>query len=289
MLWNVPEAGEPRSGEAPPRMLAVAGALQRRQRTVLTMVPLAGVRPNPDQPRKHFAEDKLAELASSIRTRGLLQPIVVRRTPEGFELLAGERRFRAAQIAGLERLPALLREGDDPLEIALIENLQREDLTPLEEAEALAALIERHGYSHQEVADILGRSRPYVSNMLALTRLPETVKDELQQVDVTMPRELLMSVAREQDPGSALQLWNQLKEKVPSVRHFREVRHQTSPNPISPGAVAVTTAAARFLRAMGQVDPRSLSAEERIRLARSLRRTQGALRRYLADLSTVET
>lgn len=284
MLWNVPEGGEQRSGENPPRILAVAGALQRRQRTVLTMVPMTAVRPNPDQPRKFFAEEKLAELATSIRTRGLLQPIVVRRTTEGFELLAGERRFRAAQIAGLERLPALLREGDDPLEIALIENLQREDLSPLEEAEALAALIDRHGYSHQEVADILGRSRPYVSNMLALTRLPESVKDELQRVDVSMPRELLMGVAREQDPGSALQLWNQLKENVPSVRHFREVRHQTAPLTVTPGTAAVTTAAARFLRALSQVDPRELPADERARLARSLRRTQGVLRRYLADL-----
>src|SRR5579885_1519900 len=166
MLWNVSEVGERRSGEGAGRVLAVAGAVERRSRAVLTLVPVAAVRPNPDQPRKHFAD---AKLAASIRLRGLLQPIVVRRAEGGFELLAGERRFRAAQMAGLERLPALVREGEDPLEIALIENLQREDLSPLEEAEALAALIERHGYSHQEVADILGRSRPYVSNTLALT------------------------------------------------------------------------------------------------------------------------
>lgn len=289
MLWNVPETGDQRGSQVPTRILAVAGALQRRQRTVLTMVPLSAVKPNPDQPRKHFAEDKLAELAASIRTRGLLQPIVVRRTTDGFELLAGERRYRAAQIAGLEKLPALLREGDDPLEIALIENLQREDLSPLEEAEALAGLIERHGYNHQEVADILGRSRPYVSNMLALTRLPEAVKDELQQVGVSVPRELLMGVAREQDSGSALALWNRLKENVPSVRHFREVRHQTTHATPPAAASAVSTAAVRLVRALAQLEAETLGADERARLIRALRRTQGAIRRRLAEFSAIGT
>ncbi|MEM7118615.1 MAG: ParB/RepB/Spo0J family partition protein [Chloroflexota bacterium] len=156
-MWlDVPEAqGE--QGEGAPakvRSLAVAGTIRRHQRTVLTLVPLSAVRPNPDQPRKIFSEEAIAELSESIKTRGLLQPIVLSRREEGgFDLLAGERRFRAAKRAGLDRVPALIREGDDRLEIALIENLQREDLTPLEEAEGLAALIDRHGYSHREVAE----------------------------------------------------------------------------------------------------------------------------------------
>ena len=144
MWWSMPEAGAQTTG-TPVRRLAIAGTIERQQRTVLTLVSLADVRPNPDQPRRHFAPEKLDELAASIKARGLLQPIVVRRAERGYELLAGERRFRAAQLAGLERLPALIRAGDDPLEIALIENLQREDLSPLEEAEGLAVLIERHG------------------------------------------------------------------------------------------------------------------------------------------------
>src|ERR1051325_2834258 len=111
MLWNVPEAEKNGGTESPPRMLAVAGSLQRRQRTVLTLLTLDTVHPNVDQPRKHFAEEKLVALAASIRTRGLLQPIVVRRTESGFQLLAGERRFRAAKLAGIDRLPALIREG----------------------------------------------------------------------------------------------------------------------------------------------------------------------------------
>jgi hypothetical protein len=103
MWWSMPEAGEQQGESAPVRRLAVAGSFQRRQRTVLTLVPLGDVHPNPDQPRKHFDDEKLAELAASIRTHGLLQPIVVRRMPSGFELIAGERRFRAAHLAGVDR------------------------------------------------------------------------------------------------------------------------------------------------------------------------------------------
>jgi ParB family transcriptional regulator, chromosome partitioning protein len=219
MWWTVPEA-EAHEGEAI-RGLAVAGTLSRRQRTVLTLVPLAAVTPNPDQPRKHFSEEGLVELAASIKARGLLQPIVVRRAGERFELLAGERRFRAAQRAGLERVPALIREGDDALEIALIENLQREDLSPLEEAEALALLIERHGYNHREVADLLGKSRPYVSNTLALTRLPESVKADLHRDGNAVSRELLLGVARQEDPEAAEALWRRLQLGMVSVRRFR--------------------------------------------------------------------
>src|SRR5213593_4710231 len=212
MWWSMPEAGEEHGeGAAPVRRLAVAGTVQHRQRTVLTLLPLRDVRPNPDQPRKHFDDEKLGELAASIKTHGLIQPIVVRRVADGFELLAGERRFRAAELAGIDRLPALVREVEDPLEIALIENLQREDLSPLEEAQGLAALIARHGYSHREVAELLAKSRPYVSNILALTRLPEGVKADLQRDGGAVSRELLMGVARQEDPEAALALWRRLQ------------------------------------------------------------------------------
>ena len=286
MLWNVPGVADrhDRHGtENPPRMLAVAGALQRRSRTILTLVPLATVRPNPDQPRKHFAEEKLAELASSIKLRGLLQPIVVRRREGGFELLAGERRFRAAQMAGLDRLPALIREDEDPLEIALIENLQREDLSPLEEAEALAALIERHGYSHQEVADILGRSRPYVSNTLALTRLPEEVKDELHRGGRSLSRELLMGVAREGDSTSAVNLWQDLKTGKPSVREFRA--RKGGDIAASPTVDNTLMAAQRLNQALASMLAGVAVPEDRVaQLARTLRRTERLVRRQLAAL-----
>jgi ParB family chromosome partitioning protein len=223
MWWSVPE-GDPEHGETKVRALALAGTVGRRQRTILTLVPLSAVSPNPDQPRKHFAEDALADLAASIKARGLLQPIVVRRVTDGYRLLAGERRFRAATLAGLDRVPALIRDGDDDLEVALIENLQREDLSPLEEAEALALLIERHGYSHKEVADLLGKSRPYVSNTLALNKLPESIKADLHREGQQLSREILMGIARQETPEAAEALWKRFQLDSVSVRRFRAER-----------------------------------------------------------------
>ncbi len=280
MWWSMPEAGAQATGGPPVRRLALAGTIERQHRTVLTLVPLSDVRPNPDQPRRHFDEEKLAELAASIKARGLLQPIVVRRTEPGYELLAGERRFRAAQIAGLDRLPALIRAGDDPLEIALIENLQREDLSPLEEAEGLATLIERHNYSHREVAELLGKSRPYVSNTLSLTRLPEPVKADIRRDGQTMSRELLMGVARQDTPEDAVALWKRLQLDALSVRRFRAEQDGTAAE--RPAAREVLTAARRLNRALARLLADGLEPEEAPRVARVLRRTERRVRRQLA-------
>jgi ParB family chromosome partitioning protein len=148
----------------------------------LTVVSVHAVAPNPDQPRRHFAADALAELAASIRLHGLLQPIVVRRIPGGFELIAGERRLRAARHAGLEEIPAIVRESDERarMELALVENLQREDLNPLEEAEAFRALMDEYGLTQDDVAQRVGKSRPAVANALRLLGLPEEVKSRLR-------------------------------------------------------------------------------------------------------------
>jgi ParB family transcriptional regulator, chromosome partitioning protein len=279
MWWSMPEAGGQQSDAVPARQLAVAGSLQRRQRTVLTLVPVREVRANPDQPRKHFDEEKLAELAASIKAHGLLQPIVVRRAAEGFELIAGERRLRAAQIAEIDRLPALVREVDDPLELALIENLQREDLSPLEEAEALAALIARHGYSHREVAELLGKSRPYVSNTLALTRLPGAVKTDLQRDGAAISREILMGVARQEDPETALALWRRLQVGLLSVRRFREEKMGVRPD--RPAVAEVLAASRRLNRALTRLLADDLPAAQAPRLARALRRTSRLIKRQL--------
>jgi ParB family chromosome partitioning protein len=269
MLTEVPGT----EGEGSRRSLAVAATVGRRQRTVLTVVALASVEPNPEQPRRYFAEDKLAELAASILERGLLQPIVVRRRAEGgFQLLAGERRFRAARLAGLDRLPAVVRDGGDALEIALIENLQREDLGPLEEAEALAALVDRHGYSHREIADLLGKSRPYVSNTLALTRLPEPVKADLYREGRTFSREVLMGIARQADPEAAATLWNRIKLEAISVRQFREERLAPA-RTRSPIREAVL-AARRLNRSLRRLERSQVTSGDAKPLGRVLRRTR---------------
>jgi ParB family chromosome partitioning protein len=151
------------------------------------LVPIADIAPNPDQPRRHFAEEALDALADSIRRHGLLQPLVVRRVTGRWELLAGERRLRAAGRAGLEKVPVIVREtrDEDRLELALIENVQRENLTPLEEAEAYRQLIDRYDLTQDEIATRVGKSRPAITNTLRLLGLPDAVKALLENGELT--------------------------------------------------------------------------------------------------------
>lgn len=146
----------------------------------VTSLPLADLTPNRFQPRTRFAEEALAELAESIRAQGLVQPIVVTVEADGaYSIIAGERRWRAARLAGLENVPVVVREAlsdQDRLELALVENLQRSDLNALEEAEAYQALQEKFGLSQEQVATRVGKGRPTVTNSLRLLKLPEPVK-----------------------------------------------------------------------------------------------------------------
>lgn len=141
-------------------------------------VPISAIRPNAHQPRRNFSEASIKELAASIREVGILQPLVIRSTETGFELIAGERRLRAAKEAGLDRVPVLIREAaeSESMEIALVENLQREDLNPLETAAAYQALMDSFGLTKDQLAHRLGKSRAAVTNTLRLTRLPESIQ-----------------------------------------------------------------------------------------------------------------
>src|SRR5215472_12551614 len=148
---------------------------------------LSDITTNPDQPRRRFDPEALEALADSIRRHGLLQPLVVRPTETGFELIAGERRLRAARQAGLDEVPVVVRTATPPerLELALIENLQREALTALEEAEAYRQLIEVYGLTQEDIAQRVGKSRPAIANALRLLSLPDSVKAQLEDGDLT--------------------------------------------------------------------------------------------------------
>ncbi|MFS7004450.1 ParB/RepB/Spo0J family partition protein [Carnobacterium maltaromaticum] len=152
-------------------------------------LPLEEIRPNPYQPRKTFDEEALNELADSIRQSGVFQPIIVREsTIKGYEIIAGERRFRASKLAGKATVPAIIRAFDEErmMEVAVLENLQREDLTSLEEAEAYDMLMKKLKLTQEEVAKRLGKSRPYIANYLRLLGLPESVKKMLQSDEISM-------------------------------------------------------------------------------------------------------
>jgi ParB family chromosome partitioning protein len=150
--------------------------------------PIEQIRPNKNQPRKHFAADKLEELAASIREQGIIQPLVVTQKDGFFEIIAGERRWRASQKAGLHEVPVVIREASDAvvMELALIENIQRQDLNAIEEAEAYRALVEHFSISQEDVAKRVGKSRTAVTNALRLLKLPEGIQHDIIEERLSM-------------------------------------------------------------------------------------------------------
>ena len=173
-VFELPTTSAP--AQQPPAPAARTASAEASHRSI----PIDLVQRNPGQPRKNFDETELNELASSIRSHGVLQPILVRPIPGGkFEIVAGERRWRAAQRAGLHTIPAVVRDLNEVevLEIAIVENVQRMDLNPIEEANGFQALIDRFGRTQEEIAEAVGKSRPHIANMLRLLKLPEDIQE----------------------------------------------------------------------------------------------------------------
>jgi ParB/RepB/Spo0J family partition protein len=189
----------------------------------LIPIPLDQIRPNPEQPRQHFSPEELQELAESIKTHGVLQPIVVEEDQNGFVILVGERRWRAAQVVGVGRIPAVVRKpGSDRLALALIENAQREDLNPVEEAEALQKLTAR-GYTNRQVAQLVNKSESLISEALSLTRLPEDLRVQVRDGLTDLPRKALATIAGLDSHEAMRRLFEQAKTGL-TVREIRQAR-----------------------------------------------------------------
>lgn len=170
------------------------------ERVVVRQVPLAQIGANPDQPRKTFTESELADLAASIKEKGVLQPIllrVVQNRPYMYEIVAGERRFRASKMAGLTEIPALVKQisTENAMEIALIENVQRENLNPIEEAGAYKNLMEKCGYELSDISRLIGKSESYIRNILRLDSLPDAVKKMVEQGAISPSHARTIAVA----------------------------------------------------------------------------------------------
>ena len=166
---------------------ALIPEFEKEESRTLLFCGIEEIVPNRSQPRKHFDESKLQELAESIKEKGILEPLIVRRIDGGYELIVGERRWRAAQKAGLKEVPVLVKEieGREVLEFSLIENLQREDLNPIEEAEAFKRLIEEFNLSQGELATRIGKDRTTIANVLRLLKLPSEIRNHLLQNRIT--------------------------------------------------------------------------------------------------------
>lgn len=167
-------AEKPSKAKAPKKEKEAAADSEDR----VLYIDINDIKPNSAQPRKNFDEEKLAELANSIRANGVIQPLIVRESASGYELVAGERRWRASRQAGLRTVPCILRNFDDRQNaiVAIIENMQREDLDPIEEALGLKSMTEKYGFTQEQVSESLGRSRTYIANSIRLLKLPEEIQ-----------------------------------------------------------------------------------------------------------------
>ena len=181
------------------------------------------LRSNPYQPRKVFDEEALKELADSIKEHGVFQPIIVKKSIKGYEIIAGERRTRASKMAGLVTVPAIIREFDDTemMEIALLENLQREDLNAIEEATAYVKIMDSKNLTHEELAKVLGKSQSYVTNMIGLLRLPSEIKDMVINNKLSMTHARILS--KMSNPEIIKNLANRIINEGLSVRDLEEI------------------------------------------------------------------
>jgi ParB family chromosome partitioning protein len=219
-------------------------------------IEIGRIRPNPEQPRILFDEAALEELAESIRERGVLQPILLRPDGDGYIIVAGERRWRAAQRAQLHAIPAIVRDIDESTtaELALIENIQREDLNPLEEAQGYKQLIKRHGHTQDGVAGLVHKSRSHVANLLRLLELPEFVRQSLLQGDISMGH--ARAAANAPDPEA---LTREVIRKGLSVRQTEDQARREKLRP-GPGA-AIGRASARNAGKAADADLQALERQ----------------------------
>lgn len=185
---------------------------------IVTNLPIHSIHPNPFQPRQQFDDEELRALAESIKVHGLLQPVLVRPREDGYELVAGERRWRAAQLAGLTEIPAIVRHcsDDELLALALIENLQREDLNPLDEAHAYKVLMEKFGLTQEAIAERIGKSRATIANTLRLLALPDPIKQALRNGKISEGHARALLSAP--DEGVMMDVFQQVIKHSLSVR-----------------------------------------------------------------------
>lgn len=209
------------------------------------------IRQNPDQPRKRFNEDSLRELANSIEKHGLIQPITVKQEEDNrYLLVAGERRYRAQQMLERPTIPAIITEGNAD-EIALIENIQREDLNPLETAEAFQQMIERHSYTQDELGKVIGKAQNTVSEFLKLNGLPEQIKEEYRTSDISgITKSVLVEITKLKTLDEQLKIWEEVKQGGLTVRVAR-AKKSNAPSPSLKPPIDQSVAAGRkFVRTL---------------------------------------
>ncbi len=249
----------------------------------LYQLPIGDIKPDPDQPRKYLDPQALEELAASIKQLGILQPVLFRPSDTGqITLVAGERRFAAAKKAGLLSIPGLYVDSS-PAEIALVENLQRQDLTAIEEAEALGRLVDNMKYTHEQAAGVIGKSRQAVTDILTLNNLPQEIRDDCRN-NPKCPRQILIEIARKKQARAMLSLYEKYKERGLTSGELRKERrvHEAKTE------LEVVKGAVKNLQAMKtritKLELAALDEEEKTRLTGEIGRFSEELEARLNEI-----
>ncbi len=231
----------------------------------LYKVPLEVIGPDPDQPRKHFDKVKLEELSTSISSKGILQPLIVRKNDRDdidadFLIIAGERRYRAASLAKLNIIPVIFSKGD-PAEIALIENIQRDDLKPIEEAQAYSRIMESHGYSQKQLSAVVGKARTTINEILTLNKLPEDLKEECRTSDT--PKNVLLEIAKRKDHKEMVFLYGKVKNENLTVAKIRQLTRPKAVKNFAPMDKRIIAKIQEVKRLIPKVSKVELSSEDK--------------------------
>jgi ParB family chromosome partitioning protein len=230
----------------------------------MLLVELSKIRPNPDQPRKYFDEESLKELAQSINDYGQLQPIILKfgDEPDTYILVAGERRYRAHQILGKQEIYAVLTDGGLD-EVGLIENIQREDLHPLELAESLQRLMEKHGWNQERLAEAIGKNRRTINEALKLNTLPDDIKDECRALGTEISKIALLQIARIEDPLQQRDFWVRVKNGNFTTREIQAHRKSSVAPKASPSPTRkVLSSGKSFANKLRALSPQDVNDEE---------------------------
>jgi ParB family chromosome partitioning protein len=242
----------------------------------LYQLPIADIQPNPNQPRKYFDEEGLAELTQSVADKGVIQPILFRQEGSLIILVAGERRLKAAQNAGITEIPALFTD-DNPEEVALIENSLRQNLTAVEEAEAVGRLATELNYTQVQLSKILGKKAQTISDILSLNRLPAEIRDECR-TNPACPRRVLVEIARKKQERGMITLYNKYKEKGLTSEEVRlEAKRERQEKAPDDQAAAMITGIAALHTRLEKIDWFAISEENRNQLQQAFSSLSDAL------------
>ena len=245
------------------------------EKNQLYSVPLAEIQADPGQPRKYMDPAALDELTASVSRMGIIQPVVCRQDPATglVYTIAGERRCAAARKAGLSAVPAIFIDGGNCAEVALVENLLRQDLTPVEEAEALQRLMDEHGYEQEQLAAVIGRAQPTISESLSINRLPKSIRDDCRQ-DRTVPKNVLVVIARKKQERSMLTQFSLFRERqAKAAAKEKEKDEAATPAPATrkrTRAEAVANGIAKMGDKLGDLEFPDFSEEDRAMLIETM-------------------